>query len=605
MASKPTVMLTLAGDESQLTKAFAKVGASSLAMSSSVDRASGRLDSMRTAVDRLDRSLDGVNDGLGSMAKLAGSVANLGAAVNLMYGLGAATAAASGALLALPAAGVAAAGVAATVKLGMDGITRSVEGLNKSLDPLKAQVSGAFERGLAPAVDSLNQTLPKLSGRLTGIASDLSAIGVEAAHTVALPENIATLNGALGSTSGLLDGARRATGPLIQAFLDIVSVGTGGFDSIGDSIAHAAEGFASFIRDAKESGKLQNWMQQGIAAVKEFMDIVQDMGVIVLSVFQGISEGAGGMGSTLGPAITAVKEFVTSVPGQDFLRSIGAALAAIGTAVAMVLTPALEAVTPLLGPLATLFAAVVTQVAALVAPIIDYLAPGLEMVAGFIADNVEWLAPLATALGVATVAVKLFNAALWANPVLIFIGLLGMLVAAIANLWQRSEAFRNFFIGMWNGIRNTISSVVNWIKNAWNGVVSFFAGLPSRIGAALGSLGSVIKNAFKSAVNVMIDALNWGIDRLNDVITGANHLNPFSDIPHIPHISRLHTGGVVPGMPGSEQLAILQAGERVVNRGQTARDSGVTVTFSGDTDGAFATAFQRMVRAGKIQIASA
>jgi phage-related protein len=200
----------------------------------------------------------------------------------------------------------------------------------------------------------------------------------------------------------------------------------------------------------------------------------------------------------------------------------------------------------------------------------------------------------------ATAAMHLLNAAMKANPILLIVSLILILVMAFLGLWQRSEAFRNFFIGMWNGIKNVVSNVVDWIVRAWNGIVDFFSNLPQRIGQALGAIGGFFQAAFKGAANLAIDAVNWMISRINDLIYGVNLISPFGDIPSIPHIRRMHTGGVVPGMPGEEVMMMMQAGETVSTSGQGG--SGVVVGFVGDTNSVMANAFMKLIRDGDIII---
>lgn len=200
-----------------------------------------------------------------------------------------------------------------------------------------------------------------------------------------------------------------------------------------------------------------------------------------------------------------------------------------------------------------------------------------------------------------SVTMAFLNQVIKANPILFLVGLIVILVAAFLALWTRSEGFRNFFIGMWNAIRNAVVVVVGGIKTAWQSVINFFSDFPGKIGRALGSLGSVISGAFKGALNVAIDVVNWGIDRINDLIYGVNVINPFSDVPSIPHIHKLHTGGVVPGMPGSEHLFMLQGGERVTPAGQDAGGGG-TLRLSGDTDSVMGAAIQKLVRVGALQL---
>jgi phage-related protein len=197
------------------------------------------------------------------------------------------------------------------------------------------------------------------------------------------------------------------------------------------------------------------------------------------------------------------------------------------------------------------------------------------------------------------VVMNLLNTAFKANPILFIIGLVFALVVAFKTLWDNSAAFRDFFIGMWHGIQNVVGGVIDFIKSIWNGLPGFFQGIANTIGGIFSGIGNAIKNAFKTAVNIVVDLLNGAISAINLLIKGIN-LVPGINIPMIPKIPRMHTGGVVPGMLGSETMAVLQAGERIVPRGQGGND-GVTVTFAGDTDSALATAIQKLVRTRAIR----
>jgi phage-related protein len=190
------------------------------------------------------------------------------------------------------------------------------------------------------------------------------------------------------------------------------------------------------------------------------------------------------------------------------------------------------------------------------------------------------------------------------HPLLI---VLGLLVVAFVTLWTTSETFRNIVIGVFNAvagfIKNVFGGAINWIKGAWDAVIGWFGALPGRIGGALGALGSIISGVFKGALNVVIDALNWGLDRINwliDRINDVSGLVGIPEIPHIPHIKRLHTGGIVPGMPGQEVPIMAMAGERVTPASQAG--GAVVVGFVGDTDSAFASAFQMLVNTGAITV---
>ena len=72
-----------------------------------------------------------------------------------------------------------------------------------------------------------------------------------------------------------------------------------------------------------------------------------------------------------------------------------------------------------------------------------------------------------------TIAQRLLNLTMKANPIGLIISLIAGLVAAFVLLWNKSDAFRNFFIGMWEGIKKAVGAVVNWIKENWKTMLLF------------------------------------------------------------------------------------------------------------------------------------
>jgi tape measure domain-containing protein len=69
------------------------------------------------------------------------------------------------------------------------------------------------------------------------------------------------------------------------------------------------------------------------------------------------------------------------------------------------------------------------------------------------------------------VAQLLLNAAMNLNPVGLVIAGIVALVAGFTLLWKKSEKFRNFWIGLWNGLKNIVNSVVGFIKKNWKSLL--------------------------------------------------------------------------------------------------------------------------------------
>lgn len=72
-----------------------------------------------------------------------------------------------------------------------------------------------------------------------------------------------------------------------------------------------------------------------------------------------------------------------------------------------------------------------------------------------------------------TAAIALLNTTLLANPIVLIVSAVAALVAGFIYLWKNCEGFRNFWIKLWEGIKNIISTVVDWIKNNWKSLVLF------------------------------------------------------------------------------------------------------------------------------------
>lgn len=69
---------------------------------------------------------------------------------------------------------------------------------------------------------------------------------------------------------------------------------------------------------------------------------------------------------------------------------------------------------------------------------------------------------------------KALWAVLAANPIVAIIAVIAALVAGFIYLWNNCEAFRNFWIGLWKGIKNVIDGAINVIKGLINGLVNVF-----------------------------------------------------------------------------------------------------------------------------------
>lgn len=160
--------------------------------------------------------------------------------------------------------------------------------------------------------------------------------------------------------------------------------------------------------------------------------------------------------------------------------------------------------------------------------------------------------------------------------------------SAATEVWKwltdKFQAIVDFIVGLFrisplgllithfNTIKTKMTEVKDWIVDRFDELVGFITGMPSRITSAASGMFRGVSDAFKSAVNWIID--KWNALELR--IGGAHVSLPFGrsfDIPTItlgtPNIPRFHSGGTFRAPNGrTEGLAMLRDGEQVLTPDQ-------------------------------------
>lgn len=154
--------------------------------------------------------------------------------------------------------------------------------------------------------------------------------------------------------------------------------------------------------------------------------------------------------------------------------------------------------------------------------------------AGFLAWNIvqivsgaiQAFTSFTSALKLAKTAFSALDLAMKANVIGIVITAVAALVAGFIYLWNNCEGFRNFFLNMWENIKNAFAATVEWfrkaaasigqffsdawntIKNVWSAVTGFFSGIWQGIVAVFSGVGSWFGNLFRNAWSAITSAFS-------------------------------------------------------------------------------------------------
>lgn len=116
--------------------------------------------------------------------------------------------------------------------------------------------------------------------------------------------------------------------------------------------------------------------------------------------------------------------------------------------------------------------------------------------------------------------------AVLSGPVGWIIGIVVALVAVFVLLWNKCEGFRNFFIGLWNGVVSVVSNawnsflegarpIVEALMNVWNALTEFFSVLWNGIV----SVATTVWNGIVEVVTPIIEAIKTAWNSLVEFFT--------------------------------------------------------------------------------------
>lgn len=164
------------------------------------------------------------------------------------------------------------------------------------------------------------------------------------------------------------------------------------------------------------------------------------------------------------------------------------------------------------------------------------------------------------------------NSALWASPITWVVAGVILLIGVIVLIATKTDWFSRAWRASWAWIRSAASNTWDWLKK-----------LPGWIGGAFAKIGNSISAPFRYAFNSIARAWNNTVGRLSWTVPGWVPIIGGNSIS-VPNLPTFHAGvGVVPGVPGTPTVALLQAGEKVSSPASRDGDGTGWVAIRGDS----------------------
>ena len=143
--------------------------------------------------------------------------------------------------------------------------------------------------------------------------------------------------------------------------------------------------------------------------------------------------------------------------------------------------------------------------------------------------------------------IRAVGAAAMANPIIIIIA---AIIAALYLLWRNWDTVSHYIEQAIQAVSDAVDAGMNWISSAWDGAMN-------GISETASSIWESIKDTFRSGVN-------WVIDQVNGLISSINGLS--IDIPSLTGGAPTHVGFDIPSISHFESgVENFRGGFAVIN----------------------------------------
>lgn len=419
----------------------------------------------------------------------------------------------------------------------------------QTLAPIISQVAGLFATTLLTVIQALAPVIPPLVAAIGQVAQVLAGAFLTVLQTLApvLP----VLVQAIGSIATVLAGAFATALQAVIPILPVIAAVLGQVATmLAGALATALQAIIPILPPLVEA-----FAQIAVVLVGALMGALQAILPIIpmlVGVFVMLIQ-------------TAIVPLLPILPLlANLLATIIAALAPLIPVIIQVIVMLIQLVVAALMPLMP----VILIVANLITMLIGVLVPIIQVLVTIVGAFIGFAATvIAVVVGFVSTVVSIWT------------GLIGTVVGIYAAIFG---VIRGVFTSIASFVSGIVSRIAGSISGAFSGVVGAISGIFSGIGGVVSDAFSGVTGIITGAINGAIGIINSGIGFINDKLIDTANQVPFVDIPHIPKIPKLHTGGTFwSGSPAGEGLALLRDDETVVTPEDRDRAAALLVAAAG------------------------
>ncbi|WP_100523184.1 hypothetical protein [Mycobacteroides abscessus] len=161
----------------------------------------------------------------------------------------------------------------------------AIQALMPLFSEIRKETQNAFFSGSVDMIRDLTaQYQPMIKGLTVSIATSFNSMFREITAQLLTPETANSLQVITDNIAAFFRELIPSVAPFTQALLDIMEVGSEFLPGLAKGGTTLAENFRDFIREAKQSGKLHEWLQRGLTTLGGLIKGVWDLGRAIMSL---------------------------------------------------------------------------------------------------------------------------------------------------------------------------------------------------------------------------------------------------------------------------------------------------------------------------------
>jgi phage-related protein len=503
-------------------------------------------------------------------AKAGVALAGITSLANGLFGLIGILENASGAAALLPAAFASFLAVSTTIKLATQGIgdsfkalasgdaqkfaeslkdlspnaqqfVRSVAAIKPAFDQLQLATQDALFRNLGLTVRDLGaKYMPVLKFGFTGIAGELNTAAVGVGRFFQSSQTVSDVGTIFQNVQRTVAALAPSLTSVLSVLTDVGTVGSQFLPGLANGFSSVTDKFAQFVSNARESGALATFIQNGITTLKQLGEVAKNVFGIIGDLMNAGTTSGGGLLNNLIQITGAIRDFTSSAEGskaintffvsmQQVISAVLPVVLALASVVGTTLVPIIANLASTIGPallpvvqsLGVALQAAAPGIAALgqgFAALVQGIAPALPAVGQLAAVLGQGLGQVMATLGpiISKVAQVFADVLAKAIPPLVpVIGqlatLFGDVLTAVAPLLpplvQLAAAVLQPLIGIVQALVPPFTQLVQNVLTALQPIIPVIANAFSQLGAALAPLAGALGNAVVQIFSALLPVI--------------------------------------------------------------------------------------------------